>query len=251
MFLLLLLPILVSGFLVCHKHPLYFYRLHRYEGQYLYLQSARFGLFCTLLAVSLHLGLAQLLQGRSWSWGDRTFSFDYFAGLAELLRRTGTLDDPLQAAWILLVTVTALLIPTAWAALARSTIKRKYGLTEDNYRTFILAGILKDSPLDDLLMTASINRETLMLTLEERKVYVGRITTLGEPSETEGADQDVCIKPIMSGYRDKDKLWVTFTTHYADKGKDIYLTLKQSQIVSATRFDFDAYEAFRSSVSRN
>ncbi|HCV77558.1 MAG TPA: hypothetical protein DGS68_12635, partial [Pseudomonas sp.] len=61
MFLLLLLPILVSGFLVCHKHPLYFYRLHRYEGQYLYLQSARFGLFCTLLAVILHLGIAQIV----------------------------------------------------------------------------------------------------------------------------------------------------------------------------------------------
>lgn len=247
MFLLLLLPILVSGFLVCHKHPLFYYRLHRYEGQYLYLQSARLGLFCALLSLTFNLALFLLVAQHDWTVAGRTFSLDYFSGLASLILRTHAIEEASQAAqlsWILILTVTALMIPRPWAFLAKAYIKRRHGLKEENYAMFLMAGILKDSPLDDLLFNATINRETLMLSLEERKVYVGKITTLGEPSETEGADQEVCIKPIMSGYRDKDKLWVTFTTHYADADKDIYLTLKQNQILSATKFDFDAYERF-------
>ncbi|TWI53043.1 hypothetical protein IQ22_02882 [Pseudomonas duriflava] len=247
MFLLLLLPILVSGFLVCHWHPLYYFRLHRYEGQYLYLQSARLGLFCSLMALVLHLALFLVVSNRSWPVGAYTLSLNYFTALARLIQRTGTIEAASQAtqmAWILILTITALLIPRCWAVLAKVNLKLRYGLKEENYATFIMAGLLKDSPLDDLLLNATINKETLMLSLDERKVYVGRITTLGEPSETEGADQEVCIKPIMSGYRDKDKLWVTFTTHYAEADKDIYLTIKQSQIVSATKFDFDAYERF-------
>ena len=40
MFALLIVPILVAGFMACHIHPVFSYKLHRYEGQYLYLKSA-------------------------------------------------------------------------------------------------------------------------------------------------------------------------------------------------------------------
>ena len=48
---LLILPILVSGFTVCHTHPYFKYKLHRYEGQYLYLQTAKLGFYCFGIAV--------------------------------------------------------------------------------------------------------------------------------------------------------------------------------------------------------
>lgn len=58
MLLLLIFPVLVSGFIACHIHPVYQYRLHRYEGQYLYLKSAELGLYCfflgTAIASALH-----------------------------------------------------------------------------------------------------------------------------------------------------------------------------------------------------
>lgn len=51
MFALLILPILISGFYVCHQHPLYKQKLYRYEGQYLYLICAKNGTYCFFLGV--------------------------------------------------------------------------------------------------------------------------------------------------------------------------------------------------------
>lgn len=51
--LLIILPLLVSGYLVCIKHPYYYRRLHRFEGQLLYLQVARLGVVCLLAATCL------------------------------------------------------------------------------------------------------------------------------------------------------------------------------------------------------
>lgn len=80
-----------------------------------------------------------------------------------------------------------------------------------------------------------------MLTMDDRKVYVGKIVTMGEPSETAGMDQEIIIIPVMSGYRDKDSLIVKFTTKYKDIDKELQVCLRQESIVSATEFDFDAY----------
>ncbi|HFZ1702094.1 TPA: hypothetical protein ACIJWT_004920, partial [Klebsiella aerogenes] len=51
MFVFLVIPILVSGFLLVHIHPIYKYKLHRYEGQFLYLKSAQYGLYSMILGV--------------------------------------------------------------------------------------------------------------------------------------------------------------------------------------------------------
>lgn len=48
--------------------------------------------------------------------------------------------------------------------------------------------------------------------------------------------------PLMSGYRDKDTLKVEFETFYEEVESDIYLSLRQDAIVSATKFDFEAYK---------
>jgi len=41
---------LVVGFHACHIHPIHYYKLHRYAGQYLYLKSAELGARCFLIA---------------------------------------------------------------------------------------------------------------------------------------------------------------------------------------------------------
>jgi hypothetical protein len=85
-----------------------------------------------------------------------------------------------------------------------------------------------------------------MLTLSDRKVYVGKVISLGEPTETNGMDQDISIIPLMSGHRDKDTLKLEFDTHYSEVESDIYLSLRQDSILSATPFDFKAYETWNS-----
>ncbi|RJX60308.1 hypothetical protein C6383_13710 [Pseudomonas syringae pv. actinidiae] len=63
---LLLLPLLVSGFLVCLKDPTVYCRLHRYEGQMLYLLVGRYGIYCFLAAMFVTAALAGLF---SHDWG--------------------------------------------------------------------------------------------------------------------------------------------------------------------------------------
>src|SRR5690606_12039523 len=60
---LLILPLLVSGFIVSHSHPYYYYKLHRQQGQYLYLHAARLGLRCLWYSLLLNLAAYLLLRG--------------------------------------------------------------------------------------------------------------------------------------------------------------------------------------------
>lgn len=114
-------------------------------------------------------------------------------------------------------------------------------------KVFVIGEILGDSPLDNLLFTLSLQKDKyVMLTLADRKVYVGKVISLGEPTETNGMDQDISIIPLMSGHRDKDTLKLKFDTHYSEIESDIYLSLRQDSILSATPFDFDAYETWNS-----
>lgn len=114
-------------------------------------------------------------------------------------------------------------------------------------RLFVIQELLNDSPLDDLLFRLVVEQKDAMLMMNDRKVYVGKIISMGEPSETQGMDQDISIMPLMSGYRDKDTLQVTFTTDYGEVDDEIYLSLRQEAIVSATEFNFEAYRTWQRS----
>lgn len=66
MLLLLIFPVLVAGFFACHIHPIHSYKLHRFEGQYLYLKSAELGLKCFaiafLVAIAAHYWIPATVQ---------------------------------------------------------------------------------------------------------------------------------------------------------------------------------------------
>lgn len=83
---------------------------------------------------------------------------------------------------------------------------------------------------------------------KERKVYVGIIQTMGEPTEKNSANQEVVIFPVLSGYRDENTLEVRFTTAYdipSGSKSVIALCIKTEQISSISYFDFDVYESTR------
>ena len=244
MFFLLIFPILVAGFVACHIHPVHSYRLHRYEGQYLYLKSAELGLLC--FAISLLLGLAlhfwfpdQIQIGSSTV---RLTLTD--ATVRAMTMLSGAKPaDALRMAWFVqlsFLAFAATIVPMIWS---RIMLLRRFGVWES--RVHVIGEILEDSPLDNLLFRLSLQRDKYaMLVMEDRKVYVGKIVNLGEPSATTGMDQDIAIMPLMSGYRDKDNLKVSFTTFYNEVKPDISVCLRQDNIVSATEFDFDAYRVW-------
>lgn len=115
-------------------------------------------------------------------------------------------------------------------------------------RIILMGNVLNDSPLDALFYRSFTQEVFLMLTLSDRKVYVGRVISLGEPTESEGMDQEITIAPFLSGYRNKDTLNITFTTKYGEVSKKIPIVIRQELICSATEFDkqtHDDFEALR------
>ncbi len=239
--LLLIFPVLVAGFVACHIHPIHSYKLHRYEGQYLYLKSAELGVKCFAIALLIAMAAHYWLPS-SISLGCATISLTLSTLSAFTVEVLGA--DSVEAIKIArffqlsALTFISSLIIKSWSHLS---LWRRFGTWDA--KIFVIGEILEDSPLDYLLFKLSLEKDKqVMLTMDDRKVYVGKVINLGEPSETSGMDQDISIIPLMSGYRNKDTLEVEFTTDYDEVEADIYLSLRQDSIVSATEFNFAAYQ---------
>lgn len=240
MLLLLIVPILVAGFVACHVHPVHSYRLHRYEGQYLYLKSAELGLKCFFIALVLAL-IGHYALPDSLTWADWHIDFALTRIAMNMLDTLGIdTSEATKTLWFFLLTILTFMSSLIIKAWGHISLRRRFGTW--NTKIYVIGELLEDSPLDNLLFRLSLDKEKqIMLTLNDRKVYVGKVIDLGEPSATSGMDQDISIIPVMSGYRDKETLQVTFTTHYEDVATDLYISLRQDAIVSATEFDFSAY----------
>ncbi|MBE7637099.1 hypothetical protein GUA87_09615 [Sneathiella sp. P13V-1] len=239
MYLLLILPTLVAGFIACHIHPENKDKLHRYQGQYLYLKSAEMGLKCFALALLVGL-LAHVLIPDDFKLYDIEFSLKFAAFLGGQLTEMGVQEGALLLAWVIILSVLTCFAPFLLKFFAWARLIQKHGA--DNLKLQMMGEALEDSPLDSLLYSLLLKEgSAVMLSLSDRKVYVGEVISMGEPSETGGMDQDISITPIMSGYRDDKTLEVNFVTDYDDADGEFYLTIRQEMIVSATEFDFIAY----------
>lgn len=247
MLLLLIFPVLVAGFFACHIHPVYSYKLHRYVGQYLYLKSAELGIKCfaigASLALLLHVWLPDEIQVICITLNTQLSS--YLSGLFQDLGAKNAADS-LKTAWFFILSITTFLaafIVKWWGFLM---LRLRFGTWESQRcKIYVIGEILADSPLDNLLFELSLATDKYaMISLEDRKVYVGKVIDMGEPTETNGIDQDISIMPLMSGHRGQETLEVTFTTSYDDVESDIYLSLRQDKIIAVTEFDFDAYKTW-------
>ena len=241
MFVFLLLPVLVSGFIVCKHNPYYFYKLHRYQGQYLYFTSALFGVICLLFSPLIALLI-------------HTYFINVVVILNSLLAEIWhekTQQDLIVFVWLIILSFCTLSVSLLWIIFAnfRLFVKSKAfkEATLDSPRMLCMYDVSKDNPMQKLLFDAYLETpRPLMLSLDSRKIYVGSITFLGEINERDGLDQDIAMAPLMSGYRDKDTLQVTFNTFYESVDTDIVIVIRQSQIITATWFDFEAYEKLNS-----
>lgn len=276
MFLLLILPVLVSGYIAFTKKPYHYYRLHRYEGQLLYLESAKLGFFCTLASSIIVVTLNKYFPSSINLFGFNV-SLDLFQFTSSLL---GEIEvNANQLTWISLIMLGSLIICWLYVlhsrlklslkafdlqdALSCRRIKLSYkrkrwiprqdhsGLTyKEKAKIILMASVLKDSPIDALFLKSYVTDGFyLMLTMEDRKVYIGRVISLGEPNETEGMDQEIVITPYVSGYRDKDTLNLKLTVKYTEVTEDVSLVLRQDKIISATQFSEALYDEFLSNQS--
>ncbi len=271
MALLLLLPLLVSGYLVCLYDPIAYSRLHRYDGQLLYLQAGRFGLTCLFMAIVLMLLFVGLV---SHTWLDKaclkpelkmaflikggcySITTDFLAAFGQLLQKAGVVKESLNAQCVAFGVMSALLtlvMPRLGAELTLRKLGKELNTT--NIRAiegYVLRESVSHSPVGIALVESFAFQQQVMLTMSDRKVYRGFIQSVGAPTEVTGVDQEIEFLPSVSGYRDKDNLTVVYTTHYSDAEsatiEPIYF--RQQNIVSICRFSEDIHKAFEKNAPK-
>lgn len=243
MILLLILPILTAGFLICNHSPKHFYRLHRYEGQHLYLKAAWLGLRSLLIATILILFVNRFVPSEAWG-----LPLNIHQGFVNLfLAMEITQDQANQYSWFLIFSIGLHLVAYLSCLWRKMQIEARSNKAGKDSKILLMYDLLKDSPLDAELCQSYINNEPVLISLSSRKVYVGVATSLGEPNESEGMDQEISIAPLMSGYREPQTLNVVFDTYYENvsAGNDLMVTIRQELIDSVSKFDFDVYQAFQ------
>lgn len=119
---------------------------------------------------------------------------------------------------------------------------------------------IKD-PLNQLLYTSieshqhiktDVIEKPLMITMEDRKVYIGLVIGFGFKNDEYSIENETFrFLPFKSGYRDKDTLKVVACTDYSQTINDlqtlnaIELILKKENIVSLTQFNAQRFNDFQ------
>jgi hypothetical protein len=234
--------IVANAFIVLRYSPTNFYKLHRYDGQLLYIKATFIGVTFTAASylLSEYFGVVDrilnsfnLKELQIFSEGEHLEAFFIFFLFAVFISYVYCGIERL----VLFFRVILKFRSMASISYYRQMVK-----------ILLMHKILRDSPLDNLFFLSYVQNKFLLITMSDRKVYVGRVISLGEPNESEGPDQEISIVPVFSGYRDKDSLTVTLNTTYVgtDEIDDIYLVLKQDNIISACEFVESLYQKFSS-----
>jgi signal transduction histidine kinase len=250
---LLVLPILVSGYIFCNGSVYRQATINKYEGQLLYLLVAKIGLFVFICASVLSFLLVYFSKHAYFG----CFSFDYLKYAKAFLVRNGIAKVESASLWAFLGQASLISFILAWCCPRAYVlaIRWRHSLSTDQAKAFIQNYDVPNRPITKQLLASMVDATgQYMFSMDDRKVYVGRVSSVGEPHETAGLDEDFEIVPTMSGYRDKDTLKVTYTTDYSavvetmeQAGRSIGFTilLSQKNIVSMSRFEFSVWEQFK------
>ncbi|MFW3571256.1 hypothetical protein [Kosakonia cowanii] len=134
---------------------------------------------------------------------------------------------------------------------------KKFWLKNSNRRIDALVKAVGDNALENMLMEASATQMPVIATLKSRKFYVGFVYC---PAFEHGTIDFLELLPLLSGYRDKDKLTINITTkyneHYEKSGilngksdldlSDFRVLIPKAEIETISFFDFDTYTIFKS-----
>ena len=253
MFALLILPILISGFVHLSQYPKEKLKLHRYDGQLLYLKSAKHGV--------AYLFITSILCFLLKDFAIATHSFQPVTWLVDIIKSRDLNKEKIstsevQFAWLLVISFLTIIFSYFCTYLAQLYTFSLDALSEKYYGNKVqsisyLGDILKDSPIDSLFYNSFSNLKPILITLKSKKVYVGIVNQLGEPNESSLPNQEISIVPALSGYRSSDKLKVIFTNDYAEldsNENDISTIIKVCEIETTSWFNAEVYERVNGNV---
>lgn len=259
--LLLILPILVSGYIFCHGSIYRQATISRYDGQLLYMLIAKTGIFLFAIASVASFALMYVSKHLYFSFFIADYA-DYVKYLKAFLVRNVMIEEKGAPLWVFFGQATILSFFFAWLCprILPFLIMVRFRIGPSKVRALILNSQVPLPPLTKhLLSSISDENSQYMFSMDDRKVYVGRVSSVGDLHETGLMDEDFEIVPTMSGYRDKDTLKVTYTTDYSAvvedmqrRGRKIGFTiiLSQKNIVSISRFESEVWERFKAQQSQ-
>ncbi|WOB97122.1 MULTISPECIES: hypothetical protein [unclassified Providencia] len=235
---LLLIPILVSGYILIIANPYHYFRLHTHDGQLLYLKVASYGTFC-LIASVIFAAIIKLIVPE----------FHLVDLIVKNFAITGVSRNDRIYAWLILLSFSSILLAIIYVFIVW-VLNLNQALDYENKGTYknitqvknarVLRKTISPGTMDSMLFEAleSNPKRSVLINLSSRKVYVGIINGLSDPNEKEGPNKYISFFPLMSGYRDKDTLLVEFTNAYPTERKvRLAPTVKGTKTVSITDLD--------------
>ncbi|MFL7975338.1 hypothetical protein [Xanthomonas vasicola] len=162
----------------------------------------------------------QLLAALHKSWGDKGQLYTFF----------------------LIVSCLTMLMPFALSRYVLYGYKRSKEaevgevLSETALNIFLLKDALTHLPLTQALISALSDTTPVLVLTDDRRVYVGLVSTVGTPTEASSVDEDFGLWPIMSGYCDKDSLEMVLDADYPEFKKESspQIFMRQKDVSSVT-----------------
>ena len=263
---LLLIPILVSGYILVVANLYHYYQLHRYDGQLLYIKVAAHGTISVVCVLALAVAIKFFFP-----------DFHPIAKASEALHVKKIIDNNKAETWLALISLSSIVMSLIWVFLVWvKNILWGFCYETSNHENIIhaknirvLRKTVSNATLDKMLLDAleSNPKIPILITLSSKKVYVGIVNAIQEPTESEAANQYISIFPLMSGYRDKDTLEIFFTNAYptevtvssaatknsikTHKIRYMDILINAEEVTHLSWFDFDLYEQVNGSINTN
>ncbi|HGA3039281.1 TPA: hypothetical protein ACIR5X_000775 [Serratia marcescens] len=257
MFALLLIPILVSGYILVVANLYHYYQLHRYDGQLLYLKVAAHGTMSVVFVLAAALTMKLVFP-----------DFHPIAIVSDVLNVKKTIDSNKVETWLALISIATIISSLLWVTLVwGKNVYLGFFCEKQHHKDIfhakklrVLRKTISNSTLDSMLLDAmeSNPKKSILVTLSSRKVYVGIVNGIQEPTENEAPNSYISIFPLMSGFRDKDTLSITFNNFYPSKISDssaatadshemhkvanMDILIKSDEISHLSWFDFAVFE---------
>ncbi|CNH41428.1 hypothetical protein [Yersinia intermedia] len=225
-------------------NPYHYYRLHRHDGQLLYLKAIALGVGCVICALLLDALL------KLFFFENRLIEI-----VSEKIKISGDINKDKIYLWFVFISFLTLVLAFFWVFIIfiKNTIlggyySKKYKTNFFGARKLrVLKETFNEGSFDALLFNAMERKDkrSVLINLDSGKVYVGLINAIGEPTENEGPNSDISILPIMSGYRNKDTQQIKFTNIYSgvsNKNHSMSVIIDANEVTHISWFDMDEYQ---------
>jgi hypothetical protein len=239
--------ILISGYIYVSNSTFQMYITRREDGHRYYFRCGSYGIYFCILGIIISICLDRYDVPTILLSCFFNTSIEQLTGVTQY---TKTLQDYLSLKMVLGSSLAVILAPIA-------SFIDNICRDDEKSRKFIHKE--KSPALEKFLFECGSELQTVLISLKSRKIYVGIVNDI--PIES-GEVEHFSILPVLSGYREKDKLTVAFTTNYYlhyennldDEGNpidgsgasidDFVEMIPVSEIAHIGRFDIDTYKSF-------